>query len=328
MKFWNPETEELLSVSDLMDNWCGEVCKGKKCPINDLASKSEMSGRECAEWISNHPHEAARLMGYEVVEDENKAYKATNEYRLNVWFKATDIISGVPFRDSVQLKNDVQLALQKCLGTDVLITDGWMGLSGPVYQSPNLDNKDNAVEGMCCDCAHGGPCCSWEENEDCPHKKEDGTCWVPYTKEEANMDKPRICEVLGDEFEKICEAVHNGWWEEKKRQGVNDHPDMRPYQELPENVKEYDRVTVRRVLDALGIKYPRKPRFTQQEVEDAKAVRHVFGRDGTIERYSKAFTVPYSPLTFDHLYINEDLFPSIKPGQSYTLQEIIGHEKD
>ena len=31
-------------------------------------------------------------------------------------------------------------------------------------------------------------------------------------KEEANMDKPRICEVLGDEFEKICEAVHNEWW--------------------------------------------------------------------------------------------------------------------
>nr|DAU71670.1 MAG TPA: hypothetical protein [Caudoviricetes sp.] len=57
MKFRNPETEELLSVSDMMDNWCGEVCKGKKCPINDLASKSEMSGRECAEWISSHPHE-------------------------------------------------------------------------------------------------------------------------------------------------------------------------------------------------------------------------------------------------------------------------------
>ena len=59
------------------------------------------------------------------------------------------------------------------------------------------------------------------------------------------MDKPRICEVLGDEFEKICEAVHNEWWEEKKRQGIDDHPDMLPYQELPENVKEYDRVTVR-----------------------------------------------------------------------------------
>ena len=45
-------------------------------------------------------------------------------------------------------------------------------------------------------------------------------------KEEANMDKPRICEVLGDEFEKICEAVHNEWWEEKKRQGIDDNPGL------------------------------------------------------------------------------------------------------
>lgn len=50
--------------------------------------------------------------------------------------------------------------------------------------------ETNAIEGMCCDCAHGGPCCSHDENTDCADRKEDGTCWVPYTKEEANMDKP------------------------------------------------------------------------------------------------------------------------------------------
>lgn len=65
-----------------------------------------------------------------------------------------------------------------------------------------------------------------------------------------------------------------------------------------------------------------KPRFTQQEVEEAKAVRHVFGRDGFIRRTPKIGE--RSTLAFDHLYINEDLFPSIKPGQSYTLDEIIG----
>jgi hypothetical protein len=42
---------------------------------------------------------------------------------------------------------------------------------------------------MCCDCAYGGPCCAWDENEDCQHKKENGTCWVPYTKGEANLDE-------------------------------------------------------------------------------------------------------------------------------------------
>lgn len=39
---------------------------------------------------------------------------------------------------------------------------------------------------------------------------------------------------------------------------------------------------------------------------------------------SKAMTAPYSNLTFDHIYINENLFPGIKAGQEYTLDEIIG----
>lgn len=33
------------------------------------------------------------------------------------------------------------------------------------------------IEGMCCDCIHGGPCCDYSENESCPFWKADGTCW-------------------------------------------------------------------------------------------------------------------------------------------------------
>lgn len=54
-------------------------------------------------------------------------------------------------------------------------------------------------------------------------------------------------------IEELAEAVHNAWWEEKKRQGKSEgHPDAVPYSQLPENVKEYDRVTVRTVLGKLG----------------------------------------------------------------------------
>ena len=67
---------------------------------------------------------------------------------------------------------------------------------------------------------------------------------------------------------------------------------------------------------------PEKPRFTQQEVEDAKTILKVFGRKGIIKRYH--FCGDPSTLTFDNLYINQDLFPSIKPDQEYTLDEIIG----
>ena len=144
-------------------------------------------------------------------------------------------------------------------------------------------------------------------------------------KEETNMDKPRICEVLGDEFEKICEAVHNEWWEEKKRQGIDDHPDMLPYQELPENVKEYDRVTVRRVLEALGIKYPRKPHFTQQEVESAKIISALFPEATHIERLRGSKVLGITGAEDGWIAdIESSLFPEIKSGQSVTLDEIIG----
>jgi len=52
--------------------------------------------------------------------------------------------------------------------------------------------------------------------------------------------------------ETLAEEVHNAWWEEKKRQGKDDtHPDAVLYYALTEEVKEYDRVTVRVVLHAL-----------------------------------------------------------------------------
>lgn len=37
----------------------------------------------------------------------------------------------------------------------------------------------NPVEGLCCDCGYGGPCCSFDENLSCTHRREDGVCWSP-----------------------------------------------------------------------------------------------------------------------------------------------------
>lgn len=82
-----------------------------------------------------------------------------------------------------------------------------------------------------------------------------------------------------DLTEQLAERVHAAWAAEKQRQGFADHPfqgeqegwpcgvmargrqcdkedykhhtDMLPYADLAENVKEYDRSTVRAVLDAI-----------------------------------------------------------------------------
>jgi hypothetical protein len=75
-------------------------------------------------------------------------------------------------------------------------------------------------------------------------------------------------------IELLSEKVHNAWMKEKKTQGFHApkncptlregdtyhkfkkycdkcHQDLYPYSELPEHIKEYDRVTVKTVLSAI-----------------------------------------------------------------------------
>ena len=61
-----------------------------------------------------------------------------------------------------------------------------------------------------------------------------------------------------------------------------------------------------------------KPRFTEQEVEDAKAIRRMLRGDGKLTRSI------YGILTYGLISLKKDAFPSIHPGQSYTFDEIIG----
>ena len=61
-----------------------------------------------------------------------------------------------------------------------------------------------------------------------------------------------------------------------------------------------------------------KPHFTQQEVEDAKTIRRMIRDD---EKLTRSI---YGILTYGLISLKKDAFPSIHPGQSYTLDEIIG----
>lgn len=66
MKFRNPETGEVLSISDAVDHYC----KQRWCDNCALREPVGDPDKVCADWAEYHSHEAARLMGYEVVEDE------------------------------------------------------------------------------------------------------------------------------------------------------------------------------------------------------------------------------------------------------------------
>lgn len=128
--------------------------------------------------------------------------------------------------------------------------------------------------------------------------------------EEANMDKPRICEVLGVEVEEKFDAG--------------------PYKDAYIDLFGIIRTNIGSLMDTDRvcelINHPdhiiRKPRWTKQEVEEAKTIRRVFGRDGTIKRTHDIGE--RSTLVFNHLYINANLLPSLQPGHSVKLSEICG----
>ena len=71
MKFRDPETGEVFST--ITGAWTAFMCPG---PCGDC---NLQIGSTCErEWIESHPREAARLMGYEVVEDDTENYLPSN----------------------------------------------------------------------------------------------------------------------------------------------------------------------------------------------------------------------------------------------------------
>ena len=115
------------------------------------------------------------------------------------------------------------------------------------------------------------------------HGGEEGTYVEIKTKED--MEEKKLIELLS-------EKVHNAWMKEKEAQGFSygkdydkekkKHPDMLPYNELKEEVKEYDRATVRAVLQAqkeLQNKYNYN-NLKSFDLEAAKAGKSVCTRDG------------------------------------------------
>ena len=69
---------------------------------------------------------------------------------------------------------------------------------------------------------------------------------------------------------------------------------------------------------------PEKPRFTEQEVEDAKAIKKLHGYYKITRNKLLKTLVIQNAVGCGGIAIDSNLFPSIQPGQSYTLDEIIG----
>ena len=140
---------------------------------------------------------------------------------------------------------------------------------------------------------------------------------------EANMDKPRICEVLGVEVGEKFTIVDTDYWIEKNGAIFSDG-------------NQRDLVGVSLICDVVN--HPdriiRKPRWTEQEVEDAKNIKRMFC-SGTFSNFTHIQKDELGrPAMVDcpmrdnngwfFVGLEKGMFPSLRPGETVTLDEIIG----
>lgn len=174
---------------------------------------------------------------------------------------------------------------------------------------------------ICSKCPLQGPVTNCADTSDCsiwvvehPHEAAHlmGFEVVEDEKEEANMDKPRICEVLGVEVGEHFKV--NGYKGEYhvNEDGVLKWGGQTSDDAIYECINHPDRII-------------RKPRFTQQEVESAKIISVLFPEATHIERLRGSKVLGITGAEDGWIAdIESSLFPEIKSGQSVTLDEIIG----
>ena len=200
MKFRNPETGEVLFISEAVTAYCGRPNRGR---CEDCYLYAPSGNQNCQGWAANHPHEAAHLMGYEVVED---------------------------------------------------------------------------------DCDQSQISCNQVANKS--------------QKEEANMDKPLKDWTLGECMGECSKLTYRGLTCEQC-----------PLDKICGNaVDEWD--------------LSEKPRWTEQEVERAKAIKLIYPKAEKLELVPCTIRVYTDIGVIANLHA--DLFQSMKNGQIYTLDEIIG----
>ena len=132
--------------------------------------------------------------------------------------------------------------------------------------------------------------------------------------EDAKMDKPRICEVLGVEVDEEFTIGENQYFIDKSGN-------------MWCVTKNGEKLQCGTAI-CCAINHPdriiRKPRFTQQEVERAKAIKVLYPEICYIKNddgWLRGLTKGKESIFLDRVL---SWFPSVQPGQEYTLDEIIG----
>lgn len=217
MKFRNPETGEVIENTYEDTTFCGQYKGCINCPV-----EAARQSHDCTEWVDKHPYEAARLMGYEVVEDDTLTFGKAIEKYLKI-------------------------------------------------------------------------------------------------KEEANMDKPRICEILGVEVDE--EFTYDFGANQVNRGTLKIGADGKRYYKKGDLwipcYNEDDLVVIINHPDRII----RKPRWTQQEVERAEAIRLLYPEADSLNECDPCIKVLNNKFVIATL--DTALFPSLHVCENVKLDEII-----
>ena len=145
--------------------------------------------------------------------------------------------------------------------------------------------------------------------------EDDKVVEIDQVKKEANMDKPRICEVLGVEVNENFK-FNDFPFDECKVYFVGTDGEIRNAKggsvtggELCYIINNPDRII-------------RKPRWTEQEVERAKAIKVLYPEADHLDECDpqiKVLNTEFVIATLDNA-----LFTSLRPGETIKLDEIIG----
>lgn len=227
MKFRSKTGEVALTIEQALEQFCDSKKDCDYCELREPVQQYAGTKRPCHEYVRANPYEAARLMGYEVVEDEQ-------------------------FREGTKMMK------------------------------------------------------------------------------EANMDKPKICEVLGVEVGETFSI--DGYPTDYGMVQVCEDGKIRRVISSAEFPFAQDGEVGHKIgSNALYylLNHPdriiRKPRWTEQEVELFRAIQVLYPKAEYVERIKDSGVIGLSNNTCGWITdIDKDLFPALRPGESVKLDEIIG----
>lgn len=301
MKFRSPETGEVVTDEQAH----GQFCRGRnccECPMNQTQEN-------CIGFRRSRPNEAARLMGFEVVEDDHfrevtkmieRADNLDEAIEKYLKIKEEANMDKPRICEILGVEVDEEFtydfgANQVNRGTFKIGADGKRYYKTGDLWSPCYNEDDLAV------------IINHPDRIIRKSKQE---------QEEKKVDKPRICEVLGVEVGEDVKYRHTDGTEENLcvcedgRVIISSLScKMTAASVLTNAINHPDRII-------------RKKRWTEQEVERAKAIKLIYPKAQKLDLVPCVIRVHFDNGATVHL--SADLFPSMEPGRIYTLDEIIG----